>query len=250
MKKVDYDERLHAVYTQGRVVSSTALTVWLDAMASFLPSRRPLRIADIGAGTGRFTPHLAERFGSAIGVEPSARMRARAAAEAVHPRTEYRAGTAERIPVDSGECDAAVLFFVWHHVEGRHAAARELRRIVGDGGTLLIRTHVADDMPDLWFYDHSDATREADRSMYLPLADLRAELEGHGWQYIGRRQVDYEAASSRADYAERLRLRALSTFEHMAEQDVDDFFAAIDRIDLDRHEPLIERGDLFAWQAT
>lgn len=250
MKKVDYDERLHAVYPEGRSMSAAATKAWLDGMSLFLPSSRPLRVADIGSGTGRFTPHLAERFGSAIGVEPFERMRARAEAEATHPRVEYVAGSAERLPMGSGTCDAALLFFVWHHVEDRTAAAREVRRVVRDGGTLLIRTQLSDDMPDLWFYELSNAARLADQRMYQPLDELRDEIERHGWRYIGRRQVHYEVAPSRVAYADRLRLRAISTFEHMESADVESFFASLDAAELDSTAPVFETGDLLAWRAT
>jgi ubiquinone/menaquinone biosynthesis C-methylase UbiE len=86
MGKVDYDERLHAVYDAGRQMSPDARRAWTEAFARHLPVTRPLVWLDMGSGTGRLTPALATSFGGPVhGVEPSDRMRARATAHAGHP---------------------------------------------------------------------------------------------------------------------------------------------------------------------
>ena len=129
MEKVDYDARLHAVYAVGRQMSPDALQTWMEAFARHLPETRPLVWLDLGSGTGRMTPSLASAFGGpAYGVEPSDKMRAQALAHAGHPAVTYAAGSAEHIPLPDALCDAALLFFVWHHVVDREGAAQELRR--------------------------------------------------------------------------------------------------------------------------
>lgn len=134
MDKVDYDARLHAGYVAGRQMSPDALQAWMEAFARHLPETRPLVWLDLGSGTGRMTPSLACAFGGpAHGVEPSDKMRAEALAHAGHPAVTYAAGSAENIPLPDASCDAALLFFVWHHVVDREAAAQELRRVVKPG---------------------------------------------------------------------------------------------------------------------
>jgi SAM-dependent methyltransferase len=131
MEKVDYDARLYAVYATGRQMSDDALQTWTETFARHLPARRPLVWLDLGSGTGRMTPSLASAFGGpAYGVEPSDRMRAQALAHARHPGVTYAAGSGEQIPLPDASCDAALLFFVWHHVVDREGTARELRRVV------------------------------------------------------------------------------------------------------------------------
>src|SRR5690242_4506448 len=116
MEKVDYDAHLHTVYAKGRHMLPEALQTWMDAFARHLPPTRPLVWLDLGSGTGRMTPSLASAFGSPVhGVEPSDRMRAQAVANAGHPAVTYAAGSAEQIPLPTASCDAALLFFVWHH---------------------------------------------------------------------------------------------------------------------------------------
>ena len=144
MEKVDYDARLHAVYDAGRQMSPDALHTWMEAFARHLPAPRPLVWLDVGSGSGRITPSLAGAFGGpAYGVEPSDKMRARAVAHGGHPAVTYAAGSAEHIPLPDASCDAALLFFVWHHVadrEGRGAgvaSGRQARRHALRAGELL-----------------------------------------------------------------------------------------------------------------
>ncbi|GAA2609267.1 class I SAM-dependent methyltransferase [Paractinoplanes durhamensis] len=166
MEKVDYDVRLHAVYDAGRRMSAEATRTWMAAFARHLPSPRPLTWLDLGSGSGRMTPSLATAFGGpAFGVEPSARMRTQAIARAGHPAVTYVAGSAEGIPLPAASCDAALLFFVWHHVADRAAAARELRRVVKPGGKLFVQVNFADLMPDVWWFRAVPEWREVDAAL-------------------------------------------------------------------------------------
>jgi ubiquinone/menaquinone biosynthesis C-methylase UbiE len=73
-------------------------------------------------------------------------MRAQALAHAGHPAVTYAAGSAEQIPLPDASCDAALLFFVWHHVVDREGAAQELRRVVKPGGRLFVGANFSDRM--------------------------------------------------------------------------------------------------------
>lgn len=152
VEKVDYEARLHAVYAAGRDMPTEARQTWMEAFARHLPARRPLVWLDLGSGTGRMAPALAGSFGGPVhGVEPSGEMRAQALAHADHPAVTYADGSAEHIPLPDASCDAALLFYVWHHVVDRDAAARELCRVVKPGGKLLVQANLADEMPDIWW---------------------------------------------------------------------------------------------------
>ncbi|HET6296948.1 MAG TPA: class I SAM-dependent methyltransferase, partial [Kribbella sp.] len=63
---VDYDERLHRVYAEGRRLTSAALGEWMGAFTGHAPTERPLAVLDLGCGIGRFTPALAETFGGPV----------------------------------------------------------------------------------------------------------------------------------------------------------------------------------------
>ncbi|GLH98206.1 class I SAM-dependent methyltransferase [Phytohabitans aurantiacus] len=250
MEKVDYDARLHAVYTTGRQMSPAARETWMEAFARHLPERRPLVWLDLGSGTGRLTPSLADAFGGPVyGVEPSDRMRAQAVAQAGHPAVTYAAGSAERIPLPAASCDAAVLFFVWHHVRDREAAALELRRVVKPGGKLFVQVNFSDKMPDVWWFRVVPEWFEVDKAQFRSTDEVKSDFAGAGWTLVSRDEVTWPRAASLADDLQRLKLRAVSVFEHMSEEAAEAGFARIEAAlpTLDAG-PQYETNELFVFQ--
>jgi ubiquinone/menaquinone biosynthesis C-methylase UbiE len=229
VEKVDYDARLHAVYAAGRQMSPEALRTWMAAFARHLPPTRPLTFLDLGSGSGRMTPSLAETFGGpAHGVEPSDRMRAEAVAHAGHPAVTYAAGSAERIPRPDASCDAALMFFVWHHVVDRARAAQELRRVVKPGGRLFVQVNLADRMPDIWWFRVVPEWRRVDTAQFRSEEQVTADFTDAGWTFVARDEVTWLRSASLTEDFEKLKLRAVSAFEHMSEEVVDAGFARIE----------------------
>lgn len=74
------------------------------ALSAFLAQAAPGHgtAVDVGCGTGQLTIQLAEHFASVIGVDPSADQLANAAP---HDHVTYRAGPAERLPVEDRSAD-------------------------------------------------------------------------------------------------------------------------------------------------
>jgi len=92
-----WTKRRRRAYARGRALSREQLDVWIRAFEAVLPGRRPLAGLDVGSGTGRFTPALAEAFGPVTGVEQAVRMRETAQARSARPGVRYLAGSAEDI---------------------------------------------------------------------------------------------------------------------------------------------------------
>jgi ubiquinone/menaquinone biosynthesis C-methylase UbiE len=229
MGKVDYNARLHAVYAAGRQMSPEALQTWMEAFARHLPRTRPLVWLDLGSGTGRMTPSLANAFGGpAHGVEPSDKMRAGALAHAGHPAVTYSAGSAEHIPLPAASCDAALLFFVWHHVVDREAAAQELRRVVKPGGTLFVQTNFSDRMPDVWWFRVMPEWKTVDQAQFRSEKEVTSDFAGAGWSLVSRDEITWLRSATLAEDFERLKLRAVSVFEHLSEEIVEAGFARIE----------------------
>jgi ubiquinone/menaquinone biosynthesis C-methylase UbiE len=227
--RVDYDNRLHTIFSSAARMAPEAVAAWIAAFGARLPTRRPLKIADVGSGTGRFTPSLAEAFGGPVdGVEPAARMRAVAERDAAHPHVRYRPGRCESIPLGDDAVDAAILFGVWHHVDHKAEAAHELFRIVCGGGTLLVRTTSRDRFPELWWYEHFPRAREIDLAMAAPLASTVSTLGEAGWDLIAVDEVNPvgRPVTCAEDFA-RLQSRVLSTFEHLSDKEIELGFATL-----------------------
>lgn len=166
MRSIDYDTEQYRDYARGRALTRQQLRVWISAFETVLPERRPLVGLDVGSGTGRFTPALAEAFGPVIGVEPSVRMREIAQTQSQHPDVRYLAGGAEDMPVPSASADYALMFLSWHHVKDKPRAARELARVLRPGGRLLLRANFSDHHPRPWWLEHFPRGYEADAALF------------------------------------------------------------------------------------
>jgi cyclopropane fatty-acyl-phospholipid synthase-like methyltransferase len=103
-----------------------------------------MTVADIGAGTGYFEPHLSRAVGPtghvlALDVEDSmvAYMKERAAKEGL-------ANVAPaKVPLDDpqlpkGGVDRVLIVDTWHHIDGREAYAAKLREGLAPGGFVAI----------------------------------------------------------------------------------------------------------------
>jgi ubiquinone/menaquinone biosynthesis C-methylase UbiE len=231
MEKVDYDARLHEVYDAGRQMSRDARRTWMEAFAQHVPETRPLAWLDLGAGTGRMTPSLASAFGGPVyGVEPSEKMRAQARAHAAHPAVTYAAGSGESIPLPDASCDAALVFFVWHHVVDHQRAAHELHRVVKPGGTLFVQSNFSDRMPDVWWFRVVPEWQTVDAAQFRSEEDVRRDFTDAGWTLVARDEITWLRSATLAEDLERLKLRAVSLFEYMSEEAIDAGFARIEAV--------------------
>jgi SAM-dependent methyltransferase len=175
------------------------------------------------------TPALAEAFGGPVyGVEPSHKMRDQAVAHAGHPAVTYLAGTGEHIPLPDASCDAALLFFVWHHVVDREGAARALRRVVKPGGKLFVQVNFSDQMPDVWWFRVVPEWRKADISQFRSHDEVKRDFTDAGWTFVCRDDVTWMRSPTLAEDYERLKLRAVSLFERMSEDEIDAGFLRIE----------------------
>jgi SAM-dependent methyltransferase len=103
--------------------------------------RRPLRVVDLGAGTGilsRLLHHLGHRV---VAVEPDGRMRHRLAEAS--PGVDVLDGTAEAIPLPPGSVDAVVAGQAYHWFDPGEAHA-EIARVLRFGGVLAALWNDAD----------------------------------------------------------------------------------------------------------
>lgn len=247
LERVDYDARQHAVYAAGRALSTEVKEAWVGAFSKWATPRRPLTVLDLGSGTGRFTPALAETFGGPVyGVEPSERMRQVAEQTGRRPGVQYLAGSAEAIPLPDGACDLVLMFLSFHHVRDRRTAVAEIRRVVRPGARLLLRSTFSDRMPDLLWHRFFPGARRVEQQMFPSLTDVVRLFEEGGFTVVALDEVRATLAPSLAAYAERLRLRAISTFEHLPEKEIQRGFAALDRAveAEDVPKPVATNGDL------
>jgi SAM-dependent methyltransferase len=135
----------------------------------------PLRVADVGAGTGILS-RLLQRLGhDVIAVEPDGRMRARLAAAS--PGIAVVAGTAEDIPLLDRSVDAVVAGQAYHWFDTERAHP-EIARVLRPGGVFAA----------LW-NDADPRTRWTVRLVEIidgPDAPMRARRRSDFGRYFGR----------------------------------------------------------------
>lgn len=248
LKRVDYNQVQHRTYAEGRRMPAEALARWMSRFAAHLPTARPLTVVDLGSGVGRLTPALAETFGGPVfGVEPAAAMREVAQASATHPAVTYVEGEAARIPLPDGSVDAVLMFLSLHHVPDRAVGAREIARVLKPGGRVLIRTALSDRLREIWWHQFFDRARAIELAMFPTLTEVTEVFAAAGLSLLALDPVMETYASNETEAAEKLKMRAISVFEHMSEAEIEEGFARLDAwLAAGRagQDPLAVEGDL------
>jgi SAM-dependent methyltransferase len=226
---VDYNRVQHQTYAQGRALPAGAIERYMAAFATYLPPRRPLVGVDLGSGTGRFTPALAEAFGGPIyGVEPADGMRQAAETGSRHAQVTYLAGRAETIPLPDTAADFVLMFLSWHHVADKPAAAREIARVLRPGGRLILRSTFKERIPDHWWRGYFPGSWDVERAMFATEAETRALIEAAGFRTVESVQMEVAFEGDFPSLVARLKLRAVSVFEHLTEEELTEGFARLD----------------------
>ncbi|MFO0687709.1 MAG: metalloregulator ArsR/SmtB family transcription factor [Myxococcota bacterium] len=111
----------------------------------------PLRVADIGTGTGVLALELARLGLDVVGIDRSEAMletaRQKWQLEAANARgsIELRPGDAHALPLADASVDAAFAHMVLHSLEDPERAVREMARVVRPGGRVVLVDFLAHD---------------------------------------------------------------------------------------------------------
>ena len=144
------------------------------AILDLLPLGDDAEVLDLGAGTGKLTRVLVERYRRVVAVEPLDGMRA--ILEQVVPRAESLPGTAEDIPLADASV-AGVFAGQAFHWFANDPAVAEIARVLRPGGVLaLVWNEGADPSP------LPDGYREYLRTLHRPALD--AIRTGPSWAEV------------------------------------------------------------------
>ncbi|GAA2875964.1 putative methyltransferase [Actinoplanes cyaneus] len=156
-------------------------------------------VADLGAGTGKFTELLVAAGFDVIAVEPSEAMREQLTE--VVPAAAVHDGTAENIPLADASVDAIVMAQAWHWVDPA-LGIPEIARVLRPGGTLGLIWNIRDsDEPwvaelDEILHHHSRQDLDTAPSLAAPFAHVeRAEFR---WVHTMGRQSLFDMIASRS----------------------------------------------------
>lgn len=141
-----------------QLVPGRSWAAWSRALGMLLP---PLEVADLGCGEGYLTVETARWARHVIAVDRSPGVLARAKALAARRKfanITWKKGELEKLPIDTGTMDVALLSQALHHASEPAAALNEAARVLKPGGRLLIldlrphdETWVREKLGDQWF---------------------------------------------------------------------------------------------------
>ncbi|WP_285136949.1 class I SAM-dependent methyltransferase [Microbacterium sp. lyk4-40-TSB-66] len=174
-----------AAYESGRPGYPAEAVAWL--LEPVRERGRALRVADVGAGTGKLTRTIVESGADVVAVDPDADMLA-ALRENVRGVPTF-AGTAERLPLPDAALDAVLMGQAWHWVDVG-PASREVARVLRSGGVLGLIWNIRDDSVD-WVRRFTAAMGGSNAEALLAstgprVADPFGGLEHEEWRWERR----------------------------------------------------------------
>jgi ubiquinone/menaquinone biosynthesis C-methylase UbiE len=142
-------ERAADAYERGRPEYSTEAIEFVRAKLTEFRDARGLRVADVAAGTGKFTKVLAsfpaELVDTITAVEPVSAMRTKCSdLLSATSRATVVDGVAERLPFADAELDVITVAQAFHWFDGSRALP-EVHRVLRPGGLLLLIWNVRDE---------------------------------------------------------------------------------------------------------
>lgn len=164
LRRENFDRHAGPDTRDGRqLVPGRSWAAWSRALGMLLPA---CDVADLGCGEGYLSLEAAQWARKVVAVDRSADVlnRAKALAARRHIRNvTWRRGELERLPVEDGSVDVALLSQALHHAGEPARAVGEAVRILKEGGRVLVldlRTHeeswVRESLGDRWqgFAEH------------------------------------------------------------------------------------------------
>ncbi len=156
------------------------------------------RVVEVGAGHGLNFAHYPDTVTEVLAVEPESHLRRLASSAAERSAVAIRVvdGTADHIPADDEEFDAAVACLMLCSVPDQGRALGELRRVLRPSGELRFYEHVLADETGL-----ARAQRVGDRSGLWPLVaggchasrDTARAIEAAGFEIEHCRRFPFRA---------------------------------------------------------
>jgi SAM-dependent methyltransferase len=250
---MDFDKTsLPAVYDAGRGYSPETLDRWRVAITRAAGTCHPIdAILDLGCGTGRYSGAMADWFSAkVVAVDPSEQMLAQARLKNARD-VICLPGSGEDLPLADSSVGLVFMSMVFHHFTQPAKVARECRRVLVDGGCVVMRAGTAEQIDDHPYAPFFPRTREILRSTFGSLASIERTFADAGFELQVHEVIDSEVAACWSDYAERISLRADSILIQLEDRE---FAAGLERLRAyatahPERQPVSEPTDLLAFRA-
>ena len=147
-------------------------------------------ILEVGCGTGQWLLRLDARGLRTAGIDASANMLARARVNA--PRALLAHAVAEQLPWLPGAFARVFFINAFHHFDDKLQCLTEARRVLRSGGELMTVGLDPHTGLDRWYiYDYFEPVLEIDRRRYPASAQIRAWLQGLGFEDVRTEMIQH-----------------------------------------------------------
>ena len=250
---LDFDKlKIAPRYAQARDLTEDARAIWKKVIIDSAPPTVSA-IADVGTGTGRFLDLLQESFPSAIliGVEPAISMVSEAAI--LHPdlfaRGNLLQGACETLPLVRAGFDVVFMSMVFHALGDTERAIKDLAAVLRPGGRLMLRQVTKEHVSDQLYFKFFPSASEIAMRFVPATEEIVAACKNAGLDLVSHSQVEAPTAKDMGAYVAKIELRGTSVLSMLSDQEFNEGRARLQ--DYARHhcEPVLERTDLFVFEA-
>ena len=148
------------------------------------------RVLEVGCGTGQWLLRLDARGLRTAGIDASANMLARARVNAPHALLAH--AVAEQLPWLSSTFARVFFINAFHHFDDKLQCLTEARRVLCAGGALMAVGLDPHTGLDRWYiYDYFEPALETDRRRYPAAAQIRAWLQGLGFEDVHTEMIQH-----------------------------------------------------------
>ena len=142
-------------------------------------------------------------------------------------RVFYACGSAEELPILSDSIDVIFISMAFHHFTNPKLAAHECRRVLRSRGRLCLRTASREQIPQYAYVPYFPASVPILERRLPTMEFQRRTFEDAGFGVLFSGIVNQQIASSCAEYADKLALKADSILASLDDKDFDSGLAAM-----------------------
>jgi ubiquinone/menaquinone biosynthesis C-methylase UbiE len=148
-------------------------------------------VAEVGAGTGNFLALFADRAGLSVAVDLTDGMLRQAAVR--HPHEKLVVGDGARLPLGSGSFDVVASAQMLHHVHEPMPILKEMRRVAGADGAVLIVDQVAtENYEEVQRLNELEILRDPSHATSRPPSAFRVMVLAAGLEIVDEKIVSSE----------------------------------------------------------
>lgn len=219
----------------------------LDRFAARVTLTEESRVLDFGCGTGNYLVQMRARFGCACyGVEPSAGMRAAAAAK--DESFILAEGDHQTIPFESGSFDFIYMTDVIHHVPDLGKMFTELARVLASDGQICVVTESHPQITARFYNRYFPSLVRVETGRYPSIASIIAAAATGGLHFQGRETLPQKERVVDDAFITNVREKNYSMFRLLNDTEFRTGLAALEA-DASRRFPPGAAGQTLVWLA-